>query len=58
VCSPSDFSAGKPQLVAALPPLDSEQSCHFFFEWETHVACPTNKKAELETSHYIAFGSM
>lgn len=28
---------GKPELVAQLPPDDSE-ACAFFFEWRTHVS--------------------
>ncbi|KAL0242342.1 hypothetical protein I308_105971 [Cryptococcus tetragattii IND107] len=56
ICSPSDFNAGKPILVASLPPQDP---CQFYFEWNTHLACPTNPKRELETSHYyIAFGAI
>lgn len=58
VCSPKDFNAGTPQLVAAIPPLDTDQSCHFVFEWKTHVACATNPRRELEAGHYIAFGAM
>jgi len=60
ICSPTDFHAGKPVLVAAIPPSLNGQSdaCQFYFEWRSHVACPTNKKSELETGHYIAFGSM
>lgn len=34
------FVTGQPQLVAQLP-LDDASSCAFFFEWRTHVACPT-----------------
>ena len=56
ICSPSDFEAGTPKLVAALPPLDTGYSCHFFFEWSTHVACPTNPRAELKKHHYIGLG--
>ncbi|GFZ42625.1 hypothetical protein JCM24511_00342 [Saitozyma sp. JCM 24511] len=56
ICSPSDFHAGKPVLVAALPPGDPANYCQFFFEWSTHVACPTNPKAEMQKAHYyIAF---
>lgn len=33
---------GEPRLIAQLPP-DDESSCAFFFEWRTHVACPTKK---------------
>jgi len=40
ICDRSVFSAGKPQLIAELPPHD-EQACAFFIEWRTHVACPT-----------------
>jgi len=40
ICDRSVFSAGKPQLIAELPPQD-EQACAFFIEWRTHVACPT-----------------
>lgn len=58
VCNPNEFSAGKPVLVAALPPGDPANHCQFFFEWHTHVACPTTSKTELEKGHYIAFGSM
>ncbi|ORX33663.1 mannose-6-phosphate receptor binding domain-containing protein [Kockovaella imperatae] len=57
ICSPEDFDAGKPTLVAALPPLDSGNPCHFFFEWKTHVACKTNPKAELKSHHLIGFGA-
>ncbi|KAK4687626.1 cation-dependent mannose-6-phosphate receptor, partial [Tremellales sp. Uapishka_1] len=56
ICSPSDFGAGTPTLVATLPAGDQANGCQFFFEWKTHVACPTNPKAQLETSHYVAFG--
>ncbi|OCF42427.1 hypothetical protein I317_03802 [Kwoniella heveanensis CBS 569] len=55
ICSPSDFNAGSPVLVATLPPQDP---CHFFFEWRSHVACPTNPKASLGSGHYIAFGAI
>ncbi|KAK6907286.1 hypothetical protein I203_101276 [Kwoniella mangroviensis CBS 8507] len=55
ICSPSDFNAGKPLLVATLPPQDP---CHFYFEWRSHVACPTNPKSSLESGHYIAFGAI
>ncbi|WVW80082.1 hypothetical protein I302_102055 [Kwoniella bestiolae CBS 10118] len=55
ICSPSDFNAGKPVLVATLPPQDP---CHFYFEWRSHVACPTNPKSSLESGHYIAFGAI
>jgi hypothetical protein len=59
ICSPSDFHAGKPVLVAALPPGDPANYCQFFFEWSTHVACPTNPKAEMQKAHYyIAFFAM
>lgn len=57
VCSPTDFHAGKPVLIATVPPIQDE-GCQFYFEWRSHVACPTNRKSELETGHYIAFGSM
>ncbi|WVR03836.1 hypothetical protein IAU60_000833 [Kwoniella sp. DSM 27419] len=55
ICSPADFNAGKPVLVATLPPQDP---CHFFFEWRSHVACPTNPKTPLESGHYIVFGAI
>ncbi|KAL1410371.1 hypothetical protein Q8F55_004379 [Vanrija albida] len=55
VCSQSEFGAGKPRLVAALPPGDN--SCHFFFDWPTHVACATSPQAELASGHLIAFGA-
>jgi len=55
ICSQSEFSAGSPKLIAALPPGNHEQACHFFFEWETHVACPTNPKASLDKGHVFAF---
>ncbi|WWC87820.1 uncharacterized protein L201_002712 [Kwoniella dendrophila CBS 6074] len=55
ICSPSDFNAGKPVLVATLPPQDP---CHFYFEWRSHVACPTNPKSSLESGHYIVFGAI
>lgn len=58
ICSPTDFHAGKPELIAAVPPGNPDEACHFVFEWRSHVACPTNRKSELETGHYIAFGSM
>lgn len=58
ICSPTDFHAGKPVLIAAVPPGQPDQACHFVFEWRSHVACPTNRKSELEAGHYIAFGSM
>jgi len=57
-CSPSDFGAGQPKLIAALPAGDPDYYCSFFFEWPTHVACPTNPKAELAKEHYIAFGAL
>ncbi|KAF8514281.1 mannose-6-phosphate receptor binding domain-containing protein [Gautieria morchelliformis] len=40
ICDNDVFGVGSPQLVAQLPP-DDESSCAFFFEWRTHVACPT-----------------
>jgi len=43
VCDTSVFGAGKPQLIAQLPP-DDESACAFFIEWRTHVACPTREK--------------
>ncbi|WWC60243.1 uncharacterized protein I303_102809 [Kwoniella dejecticola CBS 10117] len=55
ICSPSDFNAGSPVLVANLPPQDP---CHFYFEWRSHVACPTNPKSSLESGHYIVFGAI
>ncbi|WWC68691.1 uncharacterized protein I206_102625 [Kwoniella pini CBS 10737] len=55
ICSPSDFNAGTPVLVATLPPQDP---CHFYFEWRSHLACPTNVKSSLDTGHYIAFGAI
>ncbi|KAK8861528.1 hypothetical protein IAR55_002350 [Kwoniella newhampshirensis] len=55
ICSPSDFHAGNPVLMAALPPSDS---CHFYFEWKSHVACPTNPKQELQSGHYYVFGAI
>ncbi|BEI97628.1 hypothetical protein CcaverHIS631_0212170 [Cutaneotrichosporon cavernicola] len=53
VCSQTDFEAGKPRLVAAVPAGD--KACHFFFDWHTHVACPTNHKTDLESAHIWAF---
>ncbi|CAK9785766.1 mannose 6-phosphate receptor domain-containing protein [Cutaneotrichosporon oleaginosum] len=53
VCSQTDFEAGRPRLVAAVPAGD--KACHFFFDWNTHVACPTNRKADLESAHVWAF---
>ncbi|WVN85701.1 uncharacterized protein L203_100851 [Cryptococcus depauperatus CBS 7841] len=56
ICNPTVFGAGTPILVASLPPIDP---CQFYFEWSTHVACPTNAKAELKQHHYyIAFGAI
>ncbi|TXT10920.1 hypothetical protein VHUM_01671 [Vanrija humicola] len=55
VCQQSEFGAGKPRLVAALPAGDN--SCHFFFDWPTHVACATSPQAELASGHLIAFGA-
>ncbi|OBZ68375.1 hypothetical protein A0H81_11620 [Grifola frondosa] len=43
ICDTSVFAAGKPQLVATLPP-DEDTACAFFIEWRTHVACPTHEK--------------
>lgn len=55
ICSESEFGAGSPQLVAALPVTsDSEDQCTWMFEWRTHVACPTNPK-QLE-GHWTAIG--
>ncbi|QRV94644.1 autophagy-related protein 27 [Ceratobasidium sp. AG-Ba] len=42
ICDPAVFAVGSPVLVAQLPPED-ENACAFFFEWRTHVACPTAK---------------
>ncbi|PSS29738.1 hypothetical protein PHLCEN_2v2886 [Hermanssonia centrifuga] len=42
-CDTSVFGAGEPVLIAQLPPPDSA-SCYFFFEWKTHVACPTQAR--------------
>jgi len=39
-CDQNVFSKGNPHLLAQLPPGD-EIPCTFFFEWRTHVACPT-----------------
>ncbi|WWD16563.1 hypothetical protein CI109_100990 [Kwoniella shandongensis] len=55
ICSPADFHAGKPVLMATLPPSDP---CHFYFEWKSHVACPTNPKQELQSNHYYVFGAI
>ncbi|KAI0081116.1 hypothetical protein K474DRAFT_1588342 [Panus rudis PR-1116 ss-1] len=43
ICDTSVFGAGKPQLIAQLPPPD-ENACAFFVEWRTHVACPTHER--------------
>ncbi|TFY68602.1 hypothetical protein EVJ58_g918 [Rhodofomes roseus] len=43
ICDTSVFGAGKPELVAQLPPGDND-ACAFFIEWRTHVACPTHEK--------------
>ncbi|KAI0323031.1 hypothetical protein OF83DRAFT_1167059 [Amylostereum chailletii] len=42
ICDTSVFGSGSPQLVAQLPPEDSE-ACAFFLEWRTHYACPSGK---------------
>jgi len=39
-CDPNVFSRGNPHLLAQMPPGD-QSPCAFFFEWRTHVACPT-----------------
>ncbi|EIW66804.1 hypothetical protein M231_01432 [Tremella mesenterica] len=57
ICSPSDFNAGTPSLIASLPP-NAEEGCHFFFEWRSHVACPTNPRAQMNRGQYIVFGSI
>lgn len=55
ICSESEFGSGSPQLIAALPVTSSpEDQCQFFFEWKTHVACPTNPK-QLE-GHWTVIG--
>lgn len=43
ICDTSVFEAGKPEIVAQLPP-DDDSACAFFMEWRTHVACPTHEK--------------
>ncbi|KAF8588377.1 mannose 6-phosphate receptor domain-containing protein, partial [Ramaria rubella] len=42
ICDNGVFGAGQPELIAQLPPGD-DSACAFFFEWRTHVACPTAK---------------
>ncbi|KAJ3540007.1 hypothetical protein NM688_g6286 [Phlebia brevispora] len=42
-CDTSVFGAGEPKLIAQLPP-PANQSCYFFIEWRTHVACPTRAR--------------
>ncbi|KAG8791302.1 hypothetical protein FRC12_009627 [Ceratobasidium sp. 428] len=42
ICDQAVFATGSPVLVAQLPPED-DKACAFFFEWRTHVACPTAK---------------
>jgi cation-dependent mannose-6-phosphate receptor len=55
ICSESEFGSGSPQLIAALPVTsNAEDQCQFFFEWKTHVACPTNPK-QLQ-GHWTAIG--
>ncbi|KAJ7581271.1 mannose-6-phosphate receptor binding domain-containing protein [Mycena floridula] len=41
VCDPSVSDNGKPRLVAQLP-IEEKDSCAFFIEWRTHVACSKN----------------
>lgn len=53
MCSQTNFEAGKPRLVASVPAGDN--ACHFYFDWNTHVACPTNRKTDLESAHVWAF---
>ncbi|KAF8915435.1 hypothetical protein CPB85DRAFT_1294455 [Mucidula mucida] len=43
VCDTAVFGAGQPRLVAQLPM--GEESCSFFVEWRTHVACPTGARS-------------
>jgi len=43
ICDTSVFGAGKPELLAQLPP-DDDAACAFLIEWRTHVACPTHEK--------------
>ncbi|KAI5454738.1 hypothetical protein NCC49_003624 [Naganishia albida] len=55
ICSESEFGSGSPQLIAGLPVTSNpEDQCQFFFEWKTHVACPTNPK-QLQ-GHWTAIG--
>ncbi|KAG8712176.1 hypothetical protein FRC08_014936 [Ceratobasidium sp. 394] len=42
ICDQAVFAAGSPVLIAQLPSED-DKACAFFFEWRTHVACPTAK---------------
>lgn len=56
ICDQTEFGPGQPRLLAALPP--GKDACHFFFEWPTHVACPTNRKHELEGQHVWTFVGM
>ncbi|GJJ13125.1 hypothetical protein Clacol_007375 [Clathrus columnatus] len=42
ICDNNVFGQGQPQLIAHFP-LEEETACGFFFEWRTHVACPTAK---------------
>ncbi|KII93099.1 hypothetical protein PLICRDRAFT_49174 [Plicaturopsis crispa FD-325 SS-3] len=39
VCDLSVFAAGKPELVAQLPPGNDNDACAFVIEWRTHFAC-------------------
>jgi len=42
VCDPTVISEGSPEVVAILPP--GGDSCSFFVEWRTNLACPSIKR--------------
>ncbi|KIM64114.1 hypothetical protein SCLCIDRAFT_1213514 [Scleroderma citrinum Foug A] len=46
ICDTSVFAAGKPALIDKFPQ-NTDEACHYEFEWKTHFACPTGERGFL-----------
>lgn len=55
LCDNTIFGSGEPLLVTSLPP-GSGTPCAFFFEWRTHVACPTAPRTTLSSAIGLIIG--
>jgi len=55
LCDNTVFGSGKPLLVTSLPP-NSGTPCAFFFEWRTHVACPSAPRTGLGSAVGLIIG--